>query len=93
MGIILFISGSPAGNLNDGDALFGLDVVSDVTVLFSVSSSSVFVSFSSITDGDSGIWMSSGESALGGVVCSSASSLALRRRFLLRPQIPSPLFL
>lgn len=41
----------------------------------------------SITDGDSGIWMSSGESALGGVVCSSASSLALRRRFLLRPQI------
>lgn len=46
MGIILFISGSPAGNLNDGDALFGLDVVSDLTVLFSVSSSSVFVSFS-----------------------------------------------
>lgn len=46
MGIILFISGSPAGNLNDGDALFGLDVVSDVTVLFSVLSSSVFVSFS-----------------------------------------------
>lgn len=94
MGILLSSFGKPAGALNDGDALFGLDIVCDLTVLVSVSASltSVCPSFgtdeadgvcaSSIKTGD---WRSIGESALGGVVFSAVFTFAARRRLFLRP--------
>lgn len=46
MGVLLCSSVKPAGTLNDGDTLFGLDVVCDLIVAVSVSVSASSVSVS-----------------------------------------------
>lgn len=94
MGLLLSRFGMPAGASNDGDALYGLEVVCDLTDVVSVSGSVVNVSPSCGTDGVDGVcifsiktegWRATGESTLGGVVFSSISTLPVRRGIFLRP--------
>lgn len=103
MGVFLSSSGKPAGALNDGNTLFGLDVVCDLIVAVSVSISASLIGVSPFfgTDGvcissiKTGLedWRSTGESALGRVGVFSVSMLAVCRRLFLRPKYHFTFFL